>query len=267
MTRSSYFHLVTVHFAPVGGVSFRAACYRFWVIVVGLTGGIGSGKSTVASLLAARGALVIDADAVARRLAEPGGTSYAALAAHFGPEVVNPDGTLNRKAIAARVFTNPDELAALNAITHPAIAADIEAQLATLAGTDPVGATSGRGPAAQGPALEGSAPSRSGAPLLVPAESPGSRPVVVLDLPLLDLAARMRYRLAAVVVVDVPLEVARRRLIEQRGLGEADADARIAAQITREVRRGLADVVIDNSGSPEALEAKVEQLWSWLQRL
>ncbi|MGH9123280.1 MAG: dephospho-CoA kinase [Acidimicrobiales bacterium] len=217
--------------------------YRSWVIVVGLTGGIGSGKSTVASLLAARGAWVIDADAVARRLAEPGGASYAALAAHFGPEVVNPDGTLNRKAIAARVFTDPDELAVLNAITHPAIAADIEAQLATLAGTGPVGATAGRGPASEGPA------------------------VVVLDLPLLDLAARMRYRLAAVVVVDVPLDVARRRLIEQRGIGEADADARIAAQITREVRRGLADVVIDNSGTPEALEASVDDLWSWLQRL
>ena len=203
--------------------------------MVALTGGIGSGKTTVASLLAARGAAVIDADAVARRLAAPDGASYPALVTHFGPEVVNADGTLDRKAIAARVFDDPEELAALNALTHPDIARAIESQLAALAGRGEAG----------------------GAPV----------PVAVVDLPLLDLAARMRYQPAAVVVVDAPVGVARRRLVEDRGFTEADADARIAAQLSRDERRALADVVIDNGGSRAGLEAQVDRLWSWLRRL
>jgi dephospho-CoA kinase len=108
------------------------------VIVVGLTGGIGSGKSTVSSALAERGAVVIDADATARRLQEPGQSVFNAIVEHFGPEMVNPDGSLDRLALAALVFPNPELLKELNALTHPAIGASIREQMRNQLGTDRV---------------------------------------------------------------------------------------------------------------------------------
>jgi dephospho-CoA kinase len=231
---------------PLGG-SLRAllfvppAWYRAAVVVVGLTGGIGSGKSTVSAMLARRGAVVIDADEIAREVTAPGGAAYQAMVDHFGAGVVGPDGTLDRAAIAARVFSDPAELAALNAITHPAIGAAMLLRLAALRAPGEAGGVGGVGGIGRSP--------------------------VVLDIPLLTEATRGNYGLAGVVVVDAPVEVAIRRLVRQRGLTEADAEARVRAQASREDRRRWADFVVDNGGSRAQLAASVEQLWSWLGRL
>jgi dephospho-CoA kinase len=201
------------------------------MIVVGLTGGIGSGKSTVAAMLAGRGAEVIDLDEIAREVAAPGGTAYDALVGHFGRDVVRSDGTLDRAAIAARAFSDPDQLAALNCITHPAIAAATLRHLTDLAARA------------------------------------GDAALVVLDIPLLTEATKGGYGLAGVIVVDAPVEVAVARLVERRGYREVDARARVGAQASREERCQLADVVIDNGGSWTDLEASVEHLWTWLGAL
>lgn len=195
------------------------------MILVGLTGGIGSGKSTVSALLAAKGATVVDADAITRELQAPGQPVLAAIVEHFGPEVLAADGTLDRQAVADRVF-GPDgaeALAALNAIVHPAVGAEIARRLEEAAAGDGV---------------------------------------VVLDVPLLVESGR--DDMALLVVVDVDPEVALRRLVEQRGMREEDARARMARQASREERRARADVVLDNSGPREALEAQVDALWARL---
>jgi dephospho-CoA kinase len=196
------------------------------MLLVGLTGGIGSGKSTVAALLEARGAVLVDADRIARDVVEPDGPAYQPLIDRFGPSIVRPDRTLDRAAIAARAFSDPEALADLNHITHPAIRDRMAALVAAQAGTDRV---------------------------------------VVMDIPLLAPATRNSYGLAGVIVVDTPVEVAVERLVAQRGLSEDDARARMAAQLSREERRQLADVVIDNSGPRESLEAAVERAWSWIE--
>lgn len=198
------------------------------MILVGLTGGIGSGKSTVAALLAARGATVIDADAVTRELQAPGQPVLASIAARFGPIVVAPDGSLDRQALADLVFApdGAEALADLNAIVHPAVGAEIARRLEEAARGDGV---------------------------------------VVLDVPLLVESGR--DDMAAVVVVDVDPEVAVARLVEQRGMREADARARIARQASREERRARADLVVDNAGDRAALEAQVDALWPTLLAL
>src|SRR5688500_16268066 len=151
------------------------------VLVVGLTGGIGSGKSTVSALLAEHGAVVVDADRIAREVVEPGGPAHDALVARFG--------TTDRPTIASIVFGDPSALGDLNAIVHPAVAAEMGRRLAEHADTDEV---------------------------------------VVLDLPLLvETGGRDRYPVAAVVVVDAPVETAVARLVQQRGMAESDARARI----------------------------------------
>jgi dephospho-CoA kinase len=208
-----------------------AGCYRAPVIVVGLTGGIGSGKSTVAALLAARGAVVIDADQIARQVAAPGGAAYDALVGHFGAAVVGAGGVLDRAAIAARVFSDPAELAVLNAVTHPAIAAEMARRLAE----------------------EAAGPDRDR--------------VVVLDIALFVEAMRGGYGLAGVIVVDTPVDVAIRRIVEHRGISETDARARAGSQAGREDRRRLADMVIDNDGSRADLVAKIGPLWEWISAL
>lgn len=198
------------------------------MLIVGLTGGMGSGKSTVSALLAERGAVVIDADRTARQVVEPGGPAYQPLIDHFGAGIVLGDGSLDRAAIAARAFSDPGDLAALNAITHPAIAAEMARQVAAQVGTDHV---------------------------------------VVLDIPLLTGASRASYGLAGVIVVDIPDDLAVRRLVEQRGLTEEDIRARMAAQVSRAERGQLADVIIDNRGSRDDLERRVDQVWVWIEDL
>ena len=194
------------------------------MLAVGLTGGIGSGKSTVARLLAGRGAVVVDADLLARQVVEPGSAGYQAVLDRFGPAVAAADGSLDRRALAELVFADPAALADLNAIVHPAVRAAIAGRLAELEGGDGV---------------------------------------VVLDIPLLVESGRS-YGAAAVMVVDCPPEVAVRRLVEQRGMDEADARRRMAAQVPRAERLAAADVVIDNSGSPDDLEAEVARAWTFL---
>lgn len=196
------------------------------MLLVGLTGGIGSGKSTVAAGLAARGAAVVDADAISRQIMEPGGEGYEAVVAHFGPAVLTPDGRIDRPAVAALVFNDQEKLEQLNGLTHPVIGRVMAERVAA--------------------AAEASA-------------------VVVLDIPLLSIATRQRFAFDAVVVVDTPEDLAVERLVGGRGFTETDARARMAAQISRAERRALADVVIDNSGDRPALEAEVDRLWAWLE--
>lgn len=196
------------------------------MVLAGLTGGIGSGKSAVADLLRARGAVVIDADVVAREVVAPGRPAYAALVERFGPAVVAADGTLERPAMAAIAFSDPAALADLNAITHPAIGAEMAARVAALGDADVV------------------------CVLVIPLLHPGHRQSLALDV---------------VVVVDCPTEVAVARLVTLRHMSPEDARARVAAQISREERLALADYVVDNSGGLEALAAAVDGLWAWLE--
>lgn len=190
------------------------------MIRVGLTGGIGSGKSTVARLLAEHGALVIDADRIAREVVEPGQPALAEIARRFGDDVIAPDGRLDRGALAAIVFADTAALSDLNEITHPRIA-QRTAELIDAAPDDAV---------------------------------------VVYDMPLLvenDLADSWDV----VIVVEADRDVRVSRLI-QRGLDEADIEARMNRQATDEQRRAVADIVLDNSGDLRMLEQTVDGAWS-----
>jgi dephospho-CoA kinase len=196
------------------------------VLLVGLTGGIGSGKSTVSSLLVERGAVLVDADAIVRELQAPGGEAFVAMVERFGDGIVAADGTLDRAAVAAVVFGDAQALKDLNGITHPLVGREMAARMAAQASTDNI---------------------------------------VVLDIPLLaERGGKGAYPVAAVVVVDCPVDVAVERLVAFRGFSEDDARARVAAQISREDRRAIADRVIDNSGSLEELKPQVDHLWAWL---
>jgi dephospho-CoA kinase len=197
------------------------------VLVIGLTGGIGSGKSTVSAMLAERGAVVVDADAIVRELQQPGTPVFDAMVERFGREIVAPDGTLDRAAVADRVFGDPEALADLNAIVHPAVGAEIARRLEELAPTDAV---------------------------------------VVLDVPLL-VESKNPYPVAGLLVVDVDPEVAVRRLVEHRGMREADVRARMARQASREERLARADHVIDNSGTLDDLARQVDEAWAWIEGL
>jgi dephospho-CoA kinase len=194
--------------------------------IVGLTGGIGSGKTSVSTMLRDLGYQVIDADAITREVQAPGQPTLAAIIEAFGAEVLQEDGTLDRAALAARVFSDPQQLAVLNAIVHPAVGAEIDRRLDEHRPTDAV---------------------------------------VVLDVPLLVESGRDDLEL--LIVVDVEPEVAVRRLVDHRGFAESDARARIANQVDRQARLAKADVVIDNTGSPDDLARAVAQLHHHLTSL
>jgi dephospho-CoA kinase len=194
------------------------------VLLVGLTGGIGSGKSTVTRMLADRGAVVLDADAITRDLQRPGTEVFAAIVERFGPEVVAVNGGLDRQRLADIVFGDPGARRDLEAIVHPAVRAESLRRIGAYRETDRV---------------------------------------VVYDVPLLVEAARDGFDV--IVVVDVDPEVAVRRLMEEREMSEADVRARIASQASREERRAVADVVIDNSGSIAELERRVGEVWDRLR--
>lgn len=199
------------------------------MIVVGLTGGIGSGKSSVAARLVERGAVLIDADAIAREVVEPGRPAYEKVVARFGHEVVAPGGRLDRAAIAAIVFHDAEALADLNAIVHPGVGAEIASRLASESGGDQV---------------------------------------VVIDLPLLvEGGGWDRYPFAGVLVVDAPVDIALERLVNERKMDRADAEARIANQASRDERIRSADFVIMNMGTLDELEEMVGRAWEWIEGL
>lgn len=190
--------------------------------VVGLTGGIGSGKSTVAAMLADLGALVIDADRIGHEVYRPGTPGFRSVVDAFGAAVVGPDGTIDRRALGAVVFADPAALARLNAIVHPLIAREIAARLE----------------AAQ------AAPERT--------------PIVVEAAIMLEAGWRFADEIWAV-VVEPATAVA--RVTASRGLSAEEVERRLAAQMSNEERRRLATRVIENDGSLEALRRQVEAAW------
>ena len=199
------------------------------MLSVGLTGGIGSGKSEVTRRFAALGAKVIDADAIAREVVQPGTPGLAAVIEEFGPGVRAADGTLDREAVAAIVFNDDDARARLNAITHPLIGERVFALLAEFEAEDPDG-------------------------------------ILINDVPLIAEAG-VAERYEVVVVVDAPVETQLDRLVRLRGMTREAAQARIDVQATREQRLAIADYVIVNDGELDSLQAQVEQVWAALQSL
>lgn len=188
---------------------------------IGLTGGIGSGKSTVAAILAEHGFPIIDADKIAREVVEPGQPALAELALTFGEDILNEDGSLNRQALANVAFVNEENRQALNNITHPRINARTEE-------------------------------------LFAEAEAAGKE-AAVWDMPLL-VDQGYQDRVDIVIVVDVDAETRLKRLVGSRGLDEADARRRIASQIDDETRRKAADFIVDNNGERAALEPQVKEI-------
>jgi dephospho-CoA kinase len=196
------------------------------VLLVGLTGGIGAGKSEVSARLAALGAVIVDADRIAREVVEPGTDGLAAVVAEFGEGVLRPDGSLDRDALAAVVFGDESARRRLNAIVHPLVGARTMELIAAAGEADP-------------------------------------HAVVVNDVPLLAEGG-LRDRYQVVVVVDADPQTQLARLVGRRGMTEADARARIAAQATREQRLAIADHVIRNDGDLADLHRQVEQVWAAL---
>jgi dephospho-CoA kinase len=195
------------------------------VLRVGLTGGIGAGKSEVSRRLAAQGAVVIDADLIAREVVAPGTDGLAEVIAAFGPGVLGPDGALDRVALGDIVFADEQKLATLNSIVHPRVAARMRE-------------------------VEDAA---------------GAGSVIVHDVPLIaENGLASRYDL--VVVVDVPPRIQLDRLVRLRGMSREQAQARMAAQATREERLAIATIVVDNSGSLAELDRQVGELWAELRR-
>ncbi|MGH7560775.1 MAG: dephospho-CoA kinase [Gemmatimonadales bacterium] len=193
---------------------------------IALTGNVASGKSAVARLFAEWGATVIDADAIVRELERPGTTVFDAIVGRFGRSVVAPSGQLNRAALRARVLADPAERRALEAIVHPAVAAERERRL--LAARE-------RGDA-----------------------------IVVSDIPLLFEVMRPED-FDAVVLVDAPAAVRRERLVRDRGLSVAEADALLAAQLPASQKRAGSDFVIENDGTPDRLRDRAREVWHALR--
>jgi len=196
------------------------------VEVIGLTGGIAAGKSAVAARLAELGAVVIDADRLAREVVEPGTPGLAAIAHRFGDAVLADDGSLDRAQLGSIVFPDDSARRDLNAIVHPAV-------------------------------------QRRYAELVAEAFARDPDAIVVYDVPLLA-EARAASEFALVVVVDAPSDVRLERLVSLRGMDRGDARARIEAQVPDAERRAMADVVIDSSGTLEHTIEQVDALWERL---
>ena len=193
--------------------------------LIGLTGAIGSGKSSVSALFARKGAIIIDGDGIAKQLQQKGSATLQKMVDEFG-DILLETGELDRAKVAQLVFGDADLLKRLNAIMHPAISAEILRQIEMNMATDNV---------------------------------------VVLDMPL--LVENPREGMSGLVVVDVDPEVAISRLVQFRHMNEDDARRRMASQASREDRLKVADRVIDNSGSPDALDAQVDEVWDWFATL
>lgn len=191
---------------------------------IGLTGGIGSGKSTVAQMLADRGAVIIDADAISRELMEPGSDVLNETVRAFGSAILTADGRLDRAALASVIFENEAKRKELNSIVHPAVRSEAERQAAT----------------AQA--------------------DPGFSGVLIEDIPLL-VETGQAQRFDGVVVVETALAERLRRLVDQRGMNRADALARIQAQASDQERREIATWLVDNSHSLEETRRQVETVY------
>ncbi len=202
------------------------------MLIVGLTGGIGAGKSTVARLLAGHGAAVVDVDALGREIIAPGGSAVQAVLERFGSELAGPDGGIDRPALASIVFNDPDELADLNDISHPAINELLDERIESIG-------------------------------------EAGTTDVVVLDMAVLTestLGRDTRFPYEIVVTVEAPPDIRLERLIE-RGMTSEDAKARLASQATDEQRREVSNFVIGNGGGNDELADATEKLWEALCRL
>jgi dephospho-CoA kinase len=195
------------------------------MLLVGLTGGIGSGKSTVARLLEERGAVVFDADVLARTAVEPGTPGHDAVVERFGPNVLLPGGALDREALASLVFADPAARRDLEAIVHPEVRRLFAEGCERYAGADTV---------------------------------------VVFSAPLL-VETGMHTAFGVLIVVSAPVERQIERLMRDRGMSEAAIRARIDAQLPLEDKAAVADVIIDNEGSLEDLEGQVDRVWTGLR--
>jgi dephospho-CoA kinase len=195
------------------------------VLLVGLTGGIGAGKSTVARLLEERGAVVFDADALAREAVEPGTPGHDAVVARFGANVLGPGGELDREALASIVFSDPAARRDLEAIVHPEVRRLFAEACEAHRDTDRV---------------------------------------VVMSAPLL-VETGMHTAFDVLVVVSAPVETQVERLLRDRGMSEEQVRARIAAQAPLEDKAAVADVIVDNDGPLDDLEGEVDRLWAELR--
>jgi dephospho-CoA kinase len=195
------------------------------MLLVGLTGNIGSGKSTVDQLLSERGATIIDADVLARRAVEVGTPAYAAIVERWGTSILAADGSIDRAALRRIVFSEPAELEQLNAMVHPEV-------------------------------------ERMRAALVEQARQRGDR-LVVCDVPLL-FERRLTDGYDRIVLVDAPRPVRLERLVRERGLRETEAMEMIVAQMPAELKRARADFVIDNVGTLTQLDQRVTEVWSAL---
>lgn len=195
------------------------------MLVVGLTGNIAAGKSAVADRLSALGAAIVDADVLARSAVAPDTRAFARLVERFGPGIRAADGTLDRAALRRLVFGDDDARLALNAIVHPEVARLRDEAMAVH-------------------------------------RARGTR-IVVCDIPLL-FEVGLERSVDRIILVDAPVALRRERLVRDRGLSAAEADAMIAAQMPAELKRGRADFVIDNAGTRSALDAQVDAIWTQL---
>ena len=195
------------------------------MIVVGVAGGIGSGKTAVTDVMGARGAIVIDADVIARDIVAPGSPCLEEIRRAFGDHVLHEDGSLNREALATIVFTDESARLQLNEITHPRINDEMKRQIALTHARDGV---------------------------------------CLIAIPLLVSEHRERLGLDAIIVVDCPTEIALERLVTDRQFDRDHARSRIASQISREERNALGDYVVVNDGTRDQLERKIDDLWSAL---
>jgi dephospho-CoA kinase len=197
------------------------------MLTVGLTGNIAAGKSTVARAFQARGAVLIDSDQASRDAVRPGTPALAAISEHFGPAVLQPDGTLDRARLGAVVFANPALRTTLEAIIHPAVEGMRQARLRE-------------------------------------ARQTGAA-IVICDIPLL-FEARLAWQFARIVLVDAPVATRVARLMRDRDMPEATARDRIRAQLPAALKRPRSDLVIANAGDLAALDAQVLQAWARLER-
>lgn len=197
------------------------------MLLVALTGGIASGKSTVARRLAEHGAVVVDADQVAREVVEPGEPALRRIAEEFGADMIAADGTLDRAALGAVVFSDPEARQRLNEITHPAVLERSRARFAEAAAADP-------------------------------------HAIVVYDIPLLVEAGRTD-EFDLVVVVHAAAETRVSRMVELRGMTRDEAQHRLRSQATDTDRLAIADVVIDADGTLDETLAQTDALWANLR--